>query len=470
MCQGEVTEAPVWVESARLGDLRVVGLPRQQVQRRLQLDADLIARLVQIHSGKQGITRELIHTRDQLLAIYHLAQATRDCWEIDRSLDQLAGEIVGILQSDATFLWLELDDGKIYTTQKPEIMLDSGIVMECYRTLKESNQPYLIKNCQESSYPRNDLSLLIVAIQLFEKQAGVLGIVYRKKTEFLSPDIKLASALAEFTGSLLENVLMFNATIEQARLQTEMQLAHDVQFSLLPRELPKVKGLDLWAFSQPASHVGGDFYDFIQWPDGSFTFVVGDISGKGMPAAMLMTVSRTIIRLIAGDTHRSSPKEILELSNAFLYEDLNQVNMFVTVFVGQYDASRKELVYANAGHAPVIYCPALGAPRLIKADSTALGILEQNIWRNRHLKLKTGDIFLVGSDGLFDPQIEKSNTSGYDYIFKIVDNLKDKPSRIIAENLNSESHLHALADPIEDDRTLIILKTDVDPSAQQVLQ
>ena len=116
-----------------------------------------------------------------------------------------------------------------------------------------------------------------------------------------------------------------------ARLTLEMDLARRVQFSLLPKNPPSIPGLDLSGFFQPASHVGGDFYDFIDSPDQSLTFFVGDVSGSGMPAAMLMTMTRAILRAETNSPVVPTPETILQDANAKLLADFVQAGMFVTV-------------------------------------------------------------------------------------------------------------------------------------------
>ena len=153
--------------------------------------------------------------------------------------------------------------------------------------------------------------------------------------------------------------------------------------------------------------VGGDFYDFLHLDGRPFTFTVGDISGKGLPAALLMAMTRTVIRAKVHDAPTPTPEHVVGRSNKELYDDFTEVNMFATVFVGQYQPLNREMLYANAGHSPVIYCPAGGKARLLKADGTAVGILPTSLSENQRLIFRPGDVLVVATDGLNEAHNEQ---------------------------------------------------------------
>jgi sigma-B regulation protein RsbU (phosphoserine phosphatase) len=237
-----------------------------------------------------------------------------------------------------------------------------------------------------------------------------------------------------------------------------MQLAQSVQLNLLPQRPPGVMGLDLWAASHPASTVGGDFYDFILRPDQSLTFTVGDVSGKGMPAALLMAMTRTVIRNKAKSVPSPTPEVVMGLSNEELYHDFTEVSMFATVFVGQYEPDSRELLYANAGHSPVIYCPAGGAARLLRADGTAMGILPKSMSADQRLLLEPGDVLVVGTDGLSEAHNAHDEMFGYDRLLEVVESLAVRPAQAIADGLYQTVNNFSAGQPQDDDQTLVVLK------------
>ena len=242
------------------------------------------------------------------------------------------------------------------------------------------------------------------------------------------------------------------------RLQLEMDLARRVQFSLLPKKTPSIPGLDISCFFQPAWHVGGDFYDFIPGPDQSLTFFIGDVSGKGMPAAMLMTMTRAILRAEADSPAVPTPETILQKANTKLFADLAQAGMFVTVFVGQYDPASQDMVFANAGHSPVIFRPAKGKPRLLDADGTALGISENCLSKNHILCLAEGDLLIAMTDGFNEARNARSECFGVNCLLEQVQMLDGQSAIGISDTLLRTVEYFSGSEPQADDQTILVLR------------
>ncbi len=241
------------------------------------------------------------------------------------------------------------------------------------------------------------------------------------------------------------------------RLQIEMDLARQVQFSLLPKSPPSIPGLELSVFFQPASHVGGDFYDFIACQDQTLTFLIGDVSGRGLPAALLMTMTLAILRAEAASPRVPTPGTILRNANAKLMTLFEQAGMFVTVFVGQYIPASRELVFANAGHAPVIFRPAKGIPRLLEADGTALGIMEKSLSKNHRLHLAEGDLLIAMTDGLHEAQNSQRECFGVSRVLKQVQTLNDPSASEISGILLGGIDGFSSSGQT-DDRTILVIR------------
>jgi phosphoserine phosphatase RsbU/P len=242
------------------------------------------------------------------------------------------------------------------------------------------------------------------------------------------------------------------------RLQIEMDLARQVQFSLLPQSPPSIPGLDLSVFFQPASHVGGDFYDFITSHDQVLTFFIGDVSGRGLPAAMLMTMTLAILRAEADSSRVPTPETILLNANAKLMTPFDQAGMFVTVFVGQYRPASRELMFANAGHSPVIFRPAKGEPRLLEADGTALGIMEKSLSKNHRLSLAEGDLLIAMTDGLHETQNSRREPFGLSHLLGQIQRLKDPSAWDVFDALSEKNDDINSSGKQTDDQTILVLR------------
>jgi phosphoserine phosphatase RsbU/P len=266
------------------------------------------------------------------------------------------------------------------------------------------------------------------------------------------------------TSSALQQLV----AADLVRLQIEMDFARQVQISLLPKSPPSIPGLDLSIFFQPAFHVGGDFYDFIAGQDQSLTFFVGDVCGRGLPAAMLMTMTLAILRAEADSPRSPTPETILRNANAKLMALFDQAGMFVTVFVGRYDPTSRELVFANAGHSPVIFRPANGEPRLLEADGTALGIMEKSLSKNHRLGLARGDLLIVMTDGLHETQNSRSEHFGVSRVLKLVQRLKDPSALEISDLLLGKVDAFSGSEQQADDQTILSIRC-TDQSIPRVL-
>jgi sigma-B regulation protein RsbU (phosphoserine phosphatase) len=182
------------------------------------------------------------------------------------------------------------------------------------------------------------------------------------------------------------------------RLEREFQLAREIQRAFLPHEIPRLRGWELNSRWRTAREVGGDFYDFIHLPGDRLGLVIADVADKGMPAALFMTLIRTLVRATAAEI--SSPAEVLQRVNDVLLPDAQQ-GMFVTIFYGVLSLRSGELVYANAGHNPPLCAsPATGKIRRLKRSGMALGVEENTPIGERKIRMKPADFLLLYTDGL----------------------------------------------------------------------
>jgi PAS domain S-box-containing protein len=184
---------------------------------------------------------------------------------------------------------------------------------------------------------------------------------------------------------------------ERQRIEQELRVARLIQQTLLPKSVPELEGHQIAVYYQPAREVGGDFYDFLQLPDGRLGLIVGDVSGKGVPAAIVMAVTRTMLRA-AYDL--GSPGEILEQVNNILYEDIPP-NMFVTCLAILLDSRSGRLHYANAGHSPPYLRHADGVSEL-RARGMPLGLMPNMSYEQKEVTLESGESILLYSDGLVE--------------------------------------------------------------------
>ncbi len=197
--------------------------------------------------------------------------------------------------------------------------------------------------------------------------------------------------------------------IERARIEQELQVARSIQQASLPKEVPTFEGWQISPFYQPAREVGGDFYDFLELQDGQLGLIVGDATGKGVPAALVMASTRSMLRAVAQSSE--SPGDVLRKVNDPLVTDIPP-NMFVTCFYAILDPKRGSLSYANAGH-DVPYLHRNGDAEELRARGMPLGLMPGMSYEEKETTLEPGEAALVYSDGLVEAHDPKGEMFGF---------------------------------------------------------
>ncbi len=239
---------------------------------------------------------------------------------------------------------------------------------------------------------------------------------------------------------------------ERERMEQELRVAHLIQQTLLPKELPKPPGWRIHAYYQPARAVGGDFYDFIQLADGRLGIFVGDVTDKGVPAALVMATTRSILRFAA--EKETSPGCVLERANELLVADI-PANMFVTCLYMILEPASGEIVFANAGHNPPYCC---GKDNIVELRATGmpLGLMPGMTYDEKQARLSEGQCVLFYSDGL----TEAHNPQGEMYGFERVKGMMSKVGggmSFIKQILQDLNQFTTSAWEQEDDITLVTL-------------
>lgn len=440
------------------GELTIYGLDSPALLPRLQLDANFIGQLIRLESDLDEMTSNLVETQDQLVALYDLAQAMRDALDIPKTLHILAQKAIQLINAYSAFAFYATKESKPYLVHQPYLLIDEPQALYLLERLQTSGQR-LVLTAEELPLLADAgvQHLLLHPLWLANQIAGFLGLINRESA-FSAPEIKLSQAITDQAGAQLENVLLQQIRLAKTRTQTEMDLARSVQLRLLPQQLPQLRGLDIFGASYPALQVGGDFYDAILTDVNRLAFAVGDVSGKGMPSALLMAMTRTVTRNLARLMDYLPPAELLGRANQELYTDFNEVGMFVTLFVGSYDGTTGDLEYANAGHSPVVFCPRQQSAYLLEADGPPIGVLPSSLSANQHLVLQQGDILVAATDGFVEAVNTKGERFGYERWCQLIEIYRDSTAQTIAERLLLAVGEFSQGNPQEDDQTLIVMK------------
>lgn len=241
------------------------------------------------------------------------------------------------------------------------------------------------------------------------------------------------------------------------QLQQELDLAAQVQTSLLPGHVPSLDGFDFAATALPARYVSGDVYDFILPNPETCHIVLADIAGKGVPAALLASTARTLLR--AETEHADSPATILSSVNTSLYEDLAHAEMFITFFAARLDARLGAFTYTNAGHTETLWWQQTSRTcSTLPATSLPIGIYADVPITEKTIALRPGDVLVFYSDGITEAANPRGELFGQDRLTNILPDHAHLPASDVAQAIVEAVETFRCDAPLSDDLTLIVLK------------
>jgi sigma-B regulation protein RsbU (phosphoserine phosphatase) len=251
-------------------------------------------------------------------------------------------------------------------------------------------------------------SEMVAPIISNDEVIGVFDLESDQLNAYTQDDLEVLLLLAAQVAIIIEKVMLHQQLIEKKRLEGQLEVARQVQLELLPASDPQLEGFDICAYNYPTEEVSGDYYDWVRIYDDQIGLVVADVSGKGVPAALLMAFLRASLRAA---THIGyAPHISMAKVNYLLWESIER-NQFVTAFYGVLDASNKTLAYTNAGHNPPLLMDADGSARFIERGGLPLGMFRDTRYYEYYLALEPGQILVLYTDGV----TEANNESGEEY-------------------------------------------------------
>lgn len=243
---------------------------------------------------------------------------------------------------------------------------------------------------------------------------------------------------------------------ERRRLESELELSQVVQRALLPQQVPSIRGVELAAFSRPSEIIGGDYFDFFQFRDGTHGLVIADVSGHGVSAGMLMSSLQTAIRTMAPDA--DSPAEVLERINRFYIHNIH-FTTFVTVFLARFDPATLTLTYVNAGHnPPAVRRNSNGTIAWLKPTAPAIGLSEEFHPRMESIGFSGGDSLLLYTDGVTEVLNIRNEQFGQERLAQLVEEYADRTAPDLLQAVRQAVSAFGENRPLLDDVTMVALK------------
>jgi sigma-B regulation protein RsbU (phosphoserine phosphatase) len=304
--------------------------------------------------------------------------------------------------------------------------------------------------------PSKVSSLICTPLKVEEKVIGVMNISNDEPTNYTAGELKLVATLATQAAVSIENARLQAERLERERIVQELEIASNIQQSFLPRTIPVVEGAELAAFSLPAKQVGGDFYDFIPVSEHTLGLVIADVSGKGVPAALFMALSRALMRANSLQNPRVS-SAVIQTNKLIL--ECATAGLFVTLFYAIVDPQTRRLKYVNAGHnPPILYKKKTGDIHLLEADGIALGVLEDIELEEKEVVLEEGDVVVLYTDGVTEAVNVQDEEFGEERLVQFISEHHTLSASDLIHSIQDVVMTFAGEAPQYDDLTLMILK------------
>ncbi|WP_111765422.1 PP2C family protein-serine/threonine phosphatase [Nakamurella deserti] len=348
----------------------------------------------------EGMTEALVTSQDRLLALRALTRVNVDTLGADGSTERVLDEALALTDSDAVVLLSE--DGSVHVSG--DDLAATELVLQLAAAAESDHAPGL--------WPTDNGRTVIVRLAENAGRRIVLGFLRRDGAPFNTGDLGLIEAVASATEMMHTLTRLHLQGVRRATIEREHQFASSLAQAVLEAPIPLMDGIDVFASSTPASLAGGDFMTFMD-VDGILWFAVGDVAGKGLPAAMVMTRAVSAAR-VAFLTHRPDDAvgALLAMGRE-LYDYLDEVGLFVTTVLGAFHPDTGELHLCNAGHSPVLTVSGAGV-MAVPASVPPLGIMADPPARGTVITLAPGDALLLGSDGLAEQENGDGDLFGYE--------------------------------------------------------
>jgi len=243
---------------------------------------------------------------------------------------------------------------------------------------------------------------------------------------------------------------------ELERTEYEMETARGIQQSFLPESPPRIEGFELAALNLPARQVGGDFYDFIPVSENEWGIIIADVSGKGVPAALFMALSRTLVRANVADNTTAS--QAMQKANSLISQEA-KMGMFVTLFYAVLNPEKRRLQYVNAGHnPPFVVKKSSGDVILLRASGIAMGVMDDVLLEEREIELDSNDIVVFYTDGITEAINGTGEQFGEKRLIETINKNADLSVKDLMGRVKDEVFTFAQGQPQHDDFTLVLLK------------
>lgn len=302
-----------------------------------------------------------------------------------------------------------------------------------------------------------DIKTMLVYPLLIQKDlVGVLALINKLGGPFDEADLRTVRILSEVSSLSLRSIQLYNEVLDKQRAEHELQVAASIQRALLPESAPEVSGFQLAFYFNPAKGVGGDYYDFVTLKNGKIGVAMADVAGKGVPAALVMVMIRSILRTLASSVEE--PSRLVSLLNNILSEELT-AERYATMFYFVYEKTLEgaQIKFTNAGHGPMLLFRGDEVKQL-DTDGLPVGIMANTFYGEGAETVLPGDVFILYTDGITEAMNEQKELFGIERLLRVVRANLSLSAEGIRDRIIEEVNKFVGEAPQHDDQTLVVAK------------
>jgi sigma-B regulation protein RsbU (phosphoserine phosphatase) len=380
---------------------------------------------------------------------------------VDRSMRAVQAEqtVVTLVDRHAKEAMKTLVRATTSSTEHTHYHVNENLLgwMHLYKKPLLTNDPTHDERFRGLKWDASMHSILCVPLMVKSELVGVIT-SYNKKDRagFTEEDQRLLAIIAGQSAQIIENARLYEEEKALVTMREQVKLAAQIQQDLLPKAPPQIAGYDIAACSIAALMVGGDYYDFIPARDGRTSICLGDVSGKGLPASLLMANLQATLRGQAA--FDVTVAKTIARSNRLLYLSTDP-EKFATLFMGILDTRQHAMAFCNAGHEhPMLFRDRSGEIERLSAGGMALGVLEEFPYEESSTSMEPGDMLIVYSDGITDAVNEFETPFGEERLVATIREHARLPAAAMMQKIIDAVHTHEQGTPRLDDLTVIVVK------------
>lgn len=421
--------------------------------------------------------RKRLRDLESLLEVIKALSVEKD---LDRLLSLIIEQTTRVMDAERSSLYLyDAERGEIWTkiaqgvsSTEIRLPLGAGIAGTVAQTLRPINIPDAYaderfdRTWDQATGFRTRSILCMPMLNHEGKLIGVIQVLNKRTGPFTAYDEQLLGAFSTHAAIALDSARLIQHYVEKQKLKQALEIARRVQQGLFPEEDPRVPGYEVTGRSWPCDETGGDYYDYLEFPDGGVGVVVADVTGHGVGPALLMAEVRAVLRTLAAQG--GSVSEVLTRANTFLERDF-EAGRFVTLFLGRLEPAEGIFRYSSAGHGPSLLYRA-GPGEFVELESTGppLAVLEEMEFpEGEPVRLSPGDVLVITTDGVEEAMNPAGEQFGRERLREVIARRHGSSARDLLEDIYRETVAFLGSAPRRDDITLVVVKAEPEAGRAQ---